>query len=267
MKFERTSPKGIKDLMNHHDLRFQKQFGQNFLIDGNVVDNIVKALELEPEDRVLEIGPGIGALTERLIQKTPHVTAVEIDRNLVDVIRRSFPEVDVISGDILKQDPLQFPQGIKIVGNLPYYITSAIIMHFLESELAFERLVIMMQKEVAERISAGVGSKDYGVLTVITRLFCEVEYLFTVSRHCYMPAPRVDSAVVRLKPVPKQSKALIPVIKAAFSSRRKTLLNALQNSYDKERVQQALLNSGINPARRAETLTLEEFIRLGGFLL
>lgn len=267
MKFERTRPKGIKDLMDFYGLRFQKQFGQNFLIDGNIVDNIVKALELSPEDRVLEIGPGIGALTERLVRQTDHVTAVEIDRNLVEVIRLSFPEVEVISGDILKQDPLRFAPGVKIVGNLPYYITSAILMHFLESELSYERFVLMMQKEVAERISASVGSKDYGVLTVITQLFCEVEYLFTVSRQCYMPAPKVDSAVVRLKPVDKQSKTLIPVIKAAFSSRRKTLLNALQNSYEKTSVIEALEKSGIDPSRRAETLRLEEFVRLGEYLL
>lgn len=266
MKYERTSPRGIKALMDIHGLRFQKQFGQNFLIDGNVVDNIVKALELSPQDEVLEIGPGIGSLTERLLQHTKHVTAVEIDRQLVDVLHLSFPELEVISGDILKQDPLSFPQGVKIVGNLPYYITSAIIMHFLESELAFDRLVIMMQKEVAQRISASVGSKDYGVLTVITQLFCKVEYLFTVSRHCYMPAPKVDSAVVRLRPVEKQSKALIPIIKAAFSSRRKTLLNALQNNYDKARVIAALEQSAIDSTRRAETLSLEEFVRLGEHL-
>lgn len=263
MSYERTSPAWIKAKMAIKGLRFQKQFGQNFLIDGNVVENILAGLELQPTDTVVEIGPGIGALTERLFDRVDKLIAIEIDRNLAQEIQQDFPEVEVLVGDVLKIDPSELPANAKLVGNLPYYITSAIIMHFLESDQPFERLVIMMQKEVAERISASPGSKDYGVLSVITQLYCEVDYLFTVSRHCYLPAPKVDSAVVRLCPKTVQSKKLIPVVKAAFSSRRKTIYNSLKNAYDTDRVTAALNKAGIDPIRRAETLSLDEFVALG----
>lgn len=263
MSYQRTSPSWIKAKMDLTDLRFQKQLGQNFLIDGNVVENILAALELTADDEVLEIGPGLGALTERLAERAGHVTAVEIDRNLARELTRDFPEVEVITQDILKLSPVQFPAGVKIVGNLPYYITSAIIMHLLESELAFDRLVIMMQKEVAQRIAASPGAKDYGVLSVITQLYCEVDYLFSVSRHCYLPSPKVDSAVVRLWPKAERPRHVIPVVKAAFSSRRKTIQNSLRNVYSPARVSRALDQAGIHPGRRAETLSLAEFIALG----
>lgn len=263
MSYDRTSPSWIKAKMNIKQLRFQKQLGQNFLIDGNVVENILSALELEPSDTVVEIGPGLGSLTERLVERVDQLIAVEIDRHLARELEMDFPEVEVMPADILKLDPVQFPEGSKIVGNLPYYITSAIIMHILESDLKFDRLVIMMQKEVAERISASAGSKTYGVLSVITQLYCDVELLFHVSSQCYMPAPRVDSAVVRLTPKPFREKQLIPVVKAAFSSRRKTIQNSLRNIYSSGRVARALEQAGIHPVRRAETLSLEEFIALG----
>lgn len=263
MSYERTSPAWIKGKMAIRNLRFQKQFGQNFLIDGNVVENILAALDLERTDTVVEIGPGLGSLTERLVDRVDRLVAIEIDRNLAQELQHDFPSVDVLVGDVLKIEPTQFPSGVKLVGNLPYYITSAIIMHFLESSLVFDRLVIMMQKEVAERISASPGTKDYGVLSVITQLYCEVDYLFGVSRQCYMPAPKVDSAVVRLRPKAHQTKNIIPVVKAAFSSRRKTIYNSLKNVFEPKRVLKALEQAGIDSGRRAETLSLDEFIALG----
>lgn len=263
MSYERTSPSWIKAKMAIKGLRFQKQFGQNFLIDGNVVENILAGLDLAPTDTVVEIGPGLGALTERLVERVEKLITIEIDRNLALELQHDFPLAEVLVGDVLKLDPNQFPSGVKLVGNLPYYITSAIIMHFLDSDLAFERLVIMMQKEVAERLAATPGSKEYGVLSVITQLFCDVDYLFSVSRQCYIPAPKVDSAVVRLTPKFTASKKVIPVVKAAFSSRRKTIFNSLKNVYDPKRVLKALEQAQIDPVRRAETLSLEEYIRLG----
>ncbi|HHT20469.1 MAG TPA: ribosomal RNA small subunit methyltransferase A [Tissierellia bacterium] len=262
MNYDRTSPAWIKAKMDIKDLRFQKQWGQNFLIDGNVVENILSALDLTPEDTVVEIGPGLGALSERLIERVEHLVAVEIDRQLAHELARDFPRIEVITGDILKVDPTVFPRGAKVVGNLPYYITSAIIMHLLESAWDFDRLVIMMQKEVAERISASPGSKDYGVLSVITQLYCEVDYLFSVSRSCYMPSPKVDSAVVRLWPKPERDRSIVPVVKAAFSSRRKTIQNSLRNVYSPDKVSRALQRAGLEPTRRAETLSLGEFRQL-----
>lgn len=262
MSYERTSPSWIKAKMDIKDLRFQKQLGQNFLIDGNVVENILTALDLTKEDTVVEIGPGLGALTERLSERVDRLIAIEVDRKLARELAQDFPGIEVIAQDVLKVDPAIFPPGAKIVGNLPYYITSAIIMHLLESDWPFDRLVIMMQKEVAERISASPGSKDYGVLSVITQLYCEVDYLFSVSRSCYMPSPKVDSAVVRLWPKEEQDRVVIPVVKAAFSSRRKTIQNSLRNVYTPNQVSRALESAGIQPTRRAETLSLEEFRRL-----
>lgn len=262
MNYNRTNPSWIRAKMEIKSLRFQKQFGQNFLIDGNITENIIGLLDLVPSDHVLEIGPGLGALTERLIGRAERVQAVEIDRFLAQELIHDFPELELITGDFLKLDLGQFPAGIKLVANLPYYITSAIIMHVLESELEFDRFVIMLQKEVAQRLIAEPGSKVYGVLSVITQLYCDVDYGFDVSARCFMPAPKVDSAVVRLWPKAKPPHGVIAVVKAAFSSRRKTLQNSLRNHYSPEQVSQALAQSGIDPMRRAETLNLSEFIAL-----
>ncbi|WP_459129215.1 16S rRNA (adenine(1518)-N(6)/adenine(1519)-N(6))-dimethyltransferase RsmA [Guggenheimella bovis] len=261
MNYQRTNPSFLRELLNFHNLKARKHFGQNFLIDGNIVENILDGLDLKREDQVLEIGPGMGALTERLLDRVDSLTAVEIDRDLSEMLQNTLPNhLKIIEGDILKIDPMTFPKGVKVVANLPYYITSPILMHFIESDLEYDRLVFMMQKEVAERLASPPGTKEYGVLTVVASAFSDIEILFGVSRNCFHPVPGVDSAVVRITPNKKATKEIIPVVKAAFSKRRKTILNSLSSSFPNAKV--ALEKASIDPTRRAETLSLEEYTLL-----
>ncbi len=261
--YKRSRPGWIVQKMKKEGLVFRKRFGQNYLIDDNALERIMEAIDLKGGEKVLEIGPGLGALTERLLNNDIELYAVEIDRDLGRILERDFNQENfhLIVEDVLKVDPLSFPQPLVIIGNLPYYITSAIIMHFLESSLDISSMVIMMQKEVAQRLTASPGSKDYGVLTVITQIYAEVEKLFDVGRNCFMPTPKVESTVVKLWP--RKSASLnekgLNIIKAAFSQRRKTLNNSLSSAFEKEEVIEALKKADIDPARRAESLSTDEF--------
>ncbi len=259
----------IKDLMKHSGLKFNKRFGQNFLIDKNIIDKIVDTIDIKPGDQVLEIGPGIGAITGEILRRGANLSVVEIDRGFVEILKNNFDHVSIIEGDILKVDLTFLQEGAKIVGNLPYYITTPIIMHFLESDLPFESLTFMMQKEVGERIAADVGTKEYGVLSVIAQMLSDVTLEFSVSPNSFVPKPNVDSIVVtfRRKEVAFDKDSVIKVIKAAFSSRRKTLKNSLSNHFDKHLVMEALDKADINPTIRAERLTLDDFINISTFLI
>lgn len=253
----------IVQTMKKEKLVFRKRFGQNYLIDDNALERIVEAIDLSGGENVLEIGPGLGALTERLLTRDIALYAVEIDRDLGRILARDLggENFHLLVDDILKVDPLVFPQPLVIVGNLPYYITSAIIMHFLESSLDISSMVLMMQKEVAHRLVASPGSKEYGVLSVITQIYADVEKLFDVGRNCFMPTPKVDSSLVKLWPGKNQKleEKGLQIIKAAFSRRRKTLNNSLSSNFEKEEIGLALKNAGIDPTRRAESLSIDEF--------
>ncbi len=264
--FKRNRPSWIAATMKEENLAFRKRFGQNFLIDDNALDKIVDSLKLVPNENVLEIGPGLGALTERLLDQDISLTAVEIDRDLSRILERDFKSENfqLITEDILKVELNKLAQPLTIIGNLPYYITSAIIMYFLESQLDIRRMVFMMQREVADRLLAGPGSKDYGVLSVITQLYSQVNPLFDVGKNCFMPRPKVESSVVELLPrrdVLVEQKTL-DIIKAAFSLRRKTLANSLGSVFNKAEVIETLKKAGINPASRAESLSVQDFLEI-----
>lgn len=265
--YKRSRPSWISMTMKEENLAFRKRFGQNFLIDGPALDRIVASLQLEGGEEVLEIGPGLGALTERLLKEDIRLTAIEIDRDLSVILERDFKEENfqLITGDVLKVDLSGLGQPLSIIGNLPYYITSAIIMYFLESDLEIERMIFMMQKEVATRLVAGPGSRDYGVLSVICQLYSRVSPLFDVGKNSFMPAPKVESTVVEILPIKDagvDERTIVAIVKAAFSQRRKTISNSLSSHFSKGEVVQALKKAGLNPAARAETLSVEDFLHL-----
>jgi 16S rRNA (adenine1518-N6/adenine1519-N6)-dimethyltransferase len=261
-------------LMKKFGLRLSKKLGQNFLLDAKVLDGIIDAAEIKPGDTVLEIGPGIGTLTERLAEAGADVTAVEIDGRLVEVLKQTlagYESVKILHGDILKIDISQeiASEKYKVVANLPYYITTPILMKFLEERLPVELLVTMVQKEVAERIVAAPGGKDYGALTVAAQYYTEPEIMFIVPPRAFVPAPEVESAVIRCKvrsepPVSVRSeKSFFQVVRAAFGQRRKTLGNALKTlGLSKEGVQNILDRAGVDAVRRGEQLSLAEFAQV-----
>ncbi|HWR07594.1 16S rRNA (adenine(1518)-N(6)/adenine(1519)-N(6))-dimethyltransferase RsmA [Sporomusa sp.] len=252
-------------------IHMSKRLGQNFLIDSNVVDGIVSAAKVAEGDVVLEIGPGIGTLTQGLAEAGAAVTAVELDRRLLDVLAKTldgYDNVKVIHGDILKIDISREinQEKYKVVANLPYYITTPIIMKFLEERLPIELLVTMVQKEVAERMVAKPGGKDYGALSVAVQYYTQPEIMFTVPPQAFIPAPAVESAVIRCTvrsepPVKVESeKMFFRVVKAAFAQRRKTLANGLKaGGLDKEELIQVLDQAQIDGQRRGEQLSLAEF--------
>lgn len=266
MKYYRSDPKWIRLVMKERGMAFQKRFGQHFLHDQNILGKIVEAMAPQKEDMLLEIGPGIGTLTERLLPDVGQYYAVEIDRKFCEILEEAFGKEDhfhLIEGDVLKTDLSVIPSGAKVFGNLPYYITSAIVMHFLEGAYDWKSLTFMMQKEVAERIVATAGTKEYGVLSVITQSLSEPEILFPISAGAFYPPPKVESALVRF--LPKEShlpEGLIPLIKASFSSRRKTLHNNLKGMVEAAVLAEAFDTSGISPSERAERLSPEDFLRL-----
>ncbi|MCI2146736.1 MAG: 16S rRNA (adenine(1518)-N(6)/adenine(1519)-N(6))-dimethyltransferase RsmA [Clostridiales bacterium] len=276
---ELYNPLTIKLLKNKYGFQFAKSFGQNFLIDPDVISGIADGAALAPEDFVLEIGPGIGVLTSEICQRAGRAASVEIDPHMVEVLHDTlaeFSNVHVIQQDVLKADLnriIQQERGdcahVKVLGNLPYYITTPIIMKLLTEGIPAECIVIMMQKEVADRIQAGPGSRTYGALSVTVQYYCTVSEVMEVPRQCFMPQPKVDSAVLRLdvrsRPaVDVQDEAMFfRCVKAGFSQRRKTLLNSLMTMGEsKDSIRSALEQAGIDPRRRAETLSLEEFGRL-----
>lgn len=266
MSFKRHRPSWIHETMKKEGLHFRKRFGQNFLIDEVALTKILQGLRLKGGDNLLEIGPGLGVLTERLLEEDLELYAVEIDRDLARILERDLKKENfhLIVEDVLKLDPSRFPEPLIILGNLPYYITSAIIMHFLESPLHITRMVFMMQTEVAKRLLAAPGSKDYGILSVITQSYGRVEKLFDVGKNCFMPAPKVESTVIGIDPYETRhlDELALEIIKAAFSLRRKTLLNALSTSFSKEEILLACERTGISPSSRAETLSVEDYKKL-----
>ncbi len=280
-----ANPALTKDVLARHDFSMQKKYGQNFLITPSVPEDIVAAAEVTEEDFVLEIGPGIGTMTQYLAAAARAVTAVEIDKMLLPVLAETlqgYPNVDVIHKDILKvdlQSLIEEKNGgapIKVVANLPYYITTPILMHLLESGVPVESITVMVQKEVAERMQAGPGSKDYGALSLAVQYYAAPEIVLEVPPGCFMPQPKVGSAVVRLKKYAsprvqvKNEALLFALIRASFNQRRKTLVNGLKNapelSFSKEKIEAAITALGKPLTLRGETLTLEEFAALSDFL-
>lgn len=269
-----ASPQVTNHILHRFKLRADKKLGQNFLIDETVVRRIVEAAELTPEDTVLEVGPGIGTLTQGLAESGANVVAVELDKRLLpvlDVTLEGYDNVRIVNGDILQVDIMEQVQkhDFKCCANLPYYITTPIIFAILEKRLPMERLVVMVQKEVAERMAAKPGSKDYGALSVAIQYFTEPEIAFIVPPSSFIPAPSVDSAVIVCKrrstpPVEVCDENLFfRVVKAAFSLRRKMLSNSLKNMGIKgEQVSKWLELAGVDGKRRAETLSLEDFAAL-----
>lgn len=269
----------LRERLQKHDFKFKKRYGQNFITDGNLLQKIVAAGEVCADDVVIEVGPGAATLTRALAEKARAVIAIEIDGDLLPVIAENMAGLDnfyLVHGDALQLnlDQLVLEQlgekcSYKVVANLPYYITTPLVMHFLEEGFAVERIVIMVQKEVAERFSALPGKKDYGAVTVALQYYGQVRLAFMVPRHMFTPQPEVDSAVVdiqpwREKPVQADDEALLRrLVKAAFGQRRKTLHNALKNAnIDREIMEKALAACAIDDRRRGETLSVEEYVCL-----
>ena len=278
------NPSKTSEVLNKFGISAQKRYGQNFLIDANILEKIVASAGITREDTVLEIGPGIGTLTQYLAEAAKQVICVEIDKNMIPVLEYTladFDNVTVINQDILKADIVQILKengaaSAKVVANLPYYITTPIIMELLEKDAPIESITVMIQKEVAERMQTGPGSKDYGALSLAVAFYSNAEVKMTVSPNCFIPRPNVDSAVIRLDKLKEPSvkvndkSEMFRIIKGAFEQRRKTLTNALSHSSayktDKKNIENALLEMGKNVNIRGEELTLEEFARLSDIL-
>lgn len=275
-----SDPKNTIELIKQNQFVFKKKFGQNFLIDGRVLDRIVHGAGITKEDDVLEIGPGIGALTQVLCESARHVRTVEIDRELIPILEESlkdYDNVDVINADIMDTELRElYPGSFKVVANLPYYITTPIVMKLLESEADIESITVMVQKEVAERMQAAPGGKDYGVLTLSVAYHAEAEIIANVPPNCFMPRPDVSSAVIKLRrrsePVvtPRSPDHMFRLIRAAFSQRRKTLINAVSNDVSlglpKAELEAALQELGLDPRIRGERLSLQDFSDLSDIL-
>lgn len=268
-------------LQRHSEFRFQKKFGQNFLIDSHVLERIAAAAELTEEDAVLEIGPGIGTLTQHLAERAGKVLAVEIDRALIPILEESladYDNVEILQGDILEQnlDELAEKLGgrpIKVVANLPYYITTPILMTLLESKLPIVSITVMVQREVAERMQASPGGKDYGALSLAVQYYAAAEIVANVPQHCFLPRPKVGSAVIclkkyREKPVQAENETLLfRIIRASFNQRRKTLVNGLKNAgFAKDKITAALQALELPETVRGETLSLAQFAALSAAL-
>ena len=279
------NPKNTIEILNKYDFVFQKKFGQNFLIDTHVLDKIVLAAEITKEDFVLEIGPGIGTLTQYLCENAREVVAVEIDRMLIPILEDTlagYDNVTVINQDVLKLDLNQLVQErnngkpIKVVANLPYYITTPIIMDLLERHLPLINITVMVQKEVADRMQAVPGSKDYGALSLAVQYYAKTYIAAYVPQNCFMPRPNVGSAVIRLTlhqeafQKVKDEKLLFQLIRASFNQRRKTLVNGLNNfselSFTKEQITAALVSLKLPENIRGEALSLEQFAALANVL-
>lgn len=274
-----TSPSVIKGIMKAFDFKFSKGLGQNFLISDSVLDEIVEGTDITKDDYVLEVGPGFGTLTQALCTSAKKVVSVEIDNRLREVLYCTLQDFDnftLIEGDILKINLEELierefeGQKIKVAANLPYYITSPIVMMFLESSISLDKITVMVQKEVAERMQAKPGTKAYGALSVAVQYYSNPKIISIVGKDLFMPAPKIDSAVICLdvyedRPVkPKDEKMFFKVVKASFGMRRKTLLNALTGGLGIEKtiIKEVLESVDIDPKRRGETLDLIEFAKL-----
>ncbi len=277
-------PQKTIEIIQKHDFSFQKKYGQNFLIDPHVLDKIIRASGVTKEDCVLEIGPGIGTMTQCLAEQARHVVAVEIDKNLIPILKetlKNYDNITIINADILKVDINDLVDAcnggkpVKVVANLPYYITTPIIMGLFESQAPVENLTVMVQKEVADRMQVGPGSKDYGALSLAVQYYAQPYIAANVPPNCFIPRPNVGSAVIRLTrhrqpPVEvKDPKLMFRLIRASFNQRRKTLQNGLNNSsevpYSKEDIAAAIESMGLSPSVRGETLTLEQFAGLSNY--
>ena len=275
------NPQNTIEILKKYEFSFQKKYGQNFLIDTHVLDKIIRAAEISSDDFVLEIGPGIGTMTQHLAEAAREVAVVEIDDKLIPILEETLKEyenVTIIHGDILKVDieglVQEKNQGrpVKVVANLPYYITTPIIMGLLEGRAPVDSITVMVQKEVADRMKVGPGTKDYGALSLAVQYYARPEIVANVPPNCFIPRPKVGSAVIRLTrhqtpPVQVQDEDfLFRIIRASFNQRRKTLVNSLNNSPElqltKEQVTKALEQMGLPAAVRGETLTLEQFAEL-----
>lgn len=279
------NPQNTIEVLQKYNFNFQKKFGQNFLIDTHVLDKIIAAAGITKDDFVLEIGPGIGTMTQYLACAAREVVAVEIDKNLIPILEdtlSAYDNVSVINEDILKVDIAALAdeknggRPIKVVANLPYYITTPIIMGLYEKHVPLESITVMVQKEVADRMQVGPGTKDYGALSLAVQFYAEPYIVANVPPNCFMPRPSVGSAVIRLTshkepPVQVEDEALMfRLIRASFNQRRKTLANGLKNSseldFTKEEIEAAIEKLGRGPSVRGEALTLEEFAKLANYI-
>lgn len=277
-----------RNILNKYDLKANKRFGQNFLIDDDVLNRIVDVSNITNDNLVIEIGPGLGNLTEYLLKKAKHVLLVEIDRNMIDVINERFEGFNnytLVNGDILKldidskineieNDTKQKFSGIKVVANLPYYITTPIIFKLLQEENKIENITVMVQKEVAERMVANKGGKDYGILTLMVRFLSYAKIEFMVQKESFVPSPNVTSAIITLKKkkqyTVKNEELFTTLVHASFAKRRKKLINSLTstnfNNLDKESLTNILTSLGIDQNIRAEQLDIEDFIKIADYI-
>lgn len=278
-------PRNTIEIIQKYHFNFQKKYGQNFLIDPTVLDRIIQAAQITKEDCVLEIGPGIGTMTQYLAERAGSVVAVEIDQNLIPILRETLAEYDnvsVINDDILKVDLGKIVEEqnggrpIKVVANLPYYITTPIIMGLFEKQVPLKSITIMVQKEVADRMQVGPGTKDYGALSLAVQYYAMPEIVANVPPNCFIPRPNVGSAVIRLTKyeqppvVVRDPDRMFAIIRASFNQRRKTLVNGLGNAPElglsKEQVARVLEEMQLSPTVRGEALTLEQFAKLSDLL-
>ena len=279
------NPQNTIEVLQKYNFVFQKKFGQNFLIDTHVLDKIIGSAEITKDDVVLEIGPGIGTMTQYLACAAKKVIAVEIDKALIPILEDTLSEyenVRVINHDVLKVDIAKLAEEenggkpIKVVANLPYYITTPIIMGLFENHVPIKSITVMVQKEVADRMQVGPGTKDYGALSLAVQYYAKPYIVANVPPNCFMPRPKVGSAVIRLEryenpPVTvKDEKLMFRLIRASFNQRRKTLANGLKNyeglSFEKETIEAAIAECGFSPSVRGEALSLEEFAKLANVL-
>ena len=274
-----SSHKATKEVVQKHNFKFSKSLGQNFLIDTNVIDRILEGARVKEGDYVIEVGPGIGTLTKEMGRTAEKVVAIEIDKTLIPILEETlsdFPNIEVINQDILKVDVQELVKEklnggpVKLVANLPYYITTPIVMKFLEEDIPVTDIVVMVQKEVADRMNAKPNTKDYGALSVAVQYYCDTEIVAKAPRHMFMPQPNVDSTVIGLhireeKKYPVDNEDIFfKTVKASFGQRRKTLLNSLGGLgfLSKDQIKEALQEANIDEKRRGETLSIEEFASL-----
>ena len=274
-----SSHRATKEVVNKHNFKFSKSLGQNFLIDDNVIDRILEGARLSETDRIIEVGPGIGTLTREMGKVAENVVAIEIDKTLIPILKETLADLDnveVVNEDILKVDV----QGlineklnggpVKLVANLPYYITTPIVMKFLEEDIPVTDIVVMVQKEVADRMNAKPSTKDYGALSVAVQYYCDTEIVAKAPRHMFVPQPNVDSIVIGLhvrdekKYVVDNEDIFFKTVKASFGQRRKTLLNSLGGLgfLSKDQIREAIQAANIDEKRRGETLSIDEFANL-----
>ena len=274
-----SSHQATKEVVQKHNFKFSKSLGQNFLIDTNVIDRILEGARVKEGDYVIEVGPGIGTLTKEMGRSAEKVVAIEIDKTLIPILEETledFPNIEAINQDILKVNVQELVKEklnggpVKLVANLPYYITTPIVMKFLEEDIPVTDIVVMVQKEVADRMNAKPNTKDYGALSVAVQYYCDTEIVAKAPRHMFMPQPNVDSTVIGLHVREEQiyhvdnEDIFFKTVKASFGQRRKTLLNSLGGLgfLSKDQIKEALKEANIDEKRRGETLSIEEFASL-----